>query len=206
MLLKYRIFLLCRTKGFTGSVKKTFSEIDRTIVSKNVNGEAVFGDETQVTNDMAALADTLSSPAEVFKYILNNFKTEFYYGSRPKNGAYNIDLKNPNPEIGVYPGDATVLEGIADESQCIIYFENPYGYYPINENSIRVLNAEGHFEIIGSPANRYVNKTPKMCNEYGLHYIEAEPIENIGQYTDSSGNVISPDKTPFFLHYIVTKQ
>ena len=75
-------FLLCRTKGFTGSVKKTFSEIDRTIVSKNVNGEAVFGDETQMTNDMAALADTLSSPAEVFKYILNNFKTEFYYGSR----------------------------------------------------------------------------------------------------------------------------
>lgn len=27
-------FLLCRTKGFTGSVKKTFSEIDRTIVQK----------------------------------------------------------------------------------------------------------------------------------------------------------------------------
>lgn len=75
-------FLLCRTKGFTGSVKKTFSEIDRTLVTKNVNGNAVFGDETQLTNDMAALADTLSSPAEVFKYILNNFKTEFYYGSR----------------------------------------------------------------------------------------------------------------------------
>lgn len=75
-------FLLCRTKGFTGSVKKTFSEIDRTIVNKNVNDEAVFGDETQITNDMAALADTLSSPAEVFKYILNNYKTEFYYGSR----------------------------------------------------------------------------------------------------------------------------
>lgn len=35
-----------------------------------------------MTNDMAALADTLSSPAEVFKYILNNYKTEFYYGSR----------------------------------------------------------------------------------------------------------------------------
>lgn len=75
-------FLLCRTKGFTGSVKKTFSEIDRTIVSKNVNGEAVFGDETQMTNDMAALADMLSSPAGVFNYILNNYKTEFYYGSR----------------------------------------------------------------------------------------------------------------------------
>ena len=75
-------FLLCRTKGFTGSVKKTFSEIDRTIVSKNVKGESVFGDETQMTNDMAALADTLSSPAEVYKYILNNYKTEFYYGSR----------------------------------------------------------------------------------------------------------------------------
>lgn len=75
-------FLLCRTKGFTGSVKKTFSEIDRTIVSKNVNGEAVFCDETQMTKDMAALADILSSPAEVFKYILNNYKTEFYYGSR----------------------------------------------------------------------------------------------------------------------------
>lgn len=75
-------FLLCRTKGFTGSVKKTFSEIDRTFVTKNVNGDAISGDETQLTNDMAALADTLSSPAEIFKYILNNFKTEFYYGSR----------------------------------------------------------------------------------------------------------------------------
>lgn len=68
-------YLLCRTKGFTGSVKKTFSEIDRTFVAKNINGDAISGDETQLTNDMAALADTLSSPAEVFKYILNNFKT-----------------------------------------------------------------------------------------------------------------------------------
>lgn len=75
-------YLLCRTKGFTGSVKKTFSEIDRTFVTKNVNGDAISGDETQMTNDMAALADTLSSPAEVFKYILNNYRTEFYYGSR----------------------------------------------------------------------------------------------------------------------------
>lgn len=75
-------FLLCRTKGFTGSVKKAFSDVDRTLVTKNVNGEAISGDETQLTNDMATLADTLSSPSEVFKYVLNNYKTEFYYGSR----------------------------------------------------------------------------------------------------------------------------
>lgn len=150
--------------------------------------------------------ENLQKDAPLTEPASNNGILNVGAGERPKNGAYNIDLKNPNPEIGVYPGDATLLEGIADESQSIIYFENPYGYYPINENSIRVLNAEGHFEIIGSPANKYVNKTPKMSSEYGLHCIEAEPIENIGQYTDSSGNVILPEKTPFFLHYIVTKQ
>lgn len=149
--------------------------------------------------------ENLQKDAPLTEPSSNNGILNVGAGERPKNGAYNIDLKNPNPEIGVYPGDATVLEGIADESQSIIYFENPYGYYPINENSIRVLNADGHFEIIGSPANKYVNKTPQMCNEFGLHYTEAEPVQNIGQYTDSNGNVISPDKTPYFLHYIVTK-
>ncbi|SEH88540.1 Transglutaminase-like superfamily protein [Ruminococcus flavefaciens] len=75
-------YLLGITKGFTGSVKKAFSNINRTFITENINGEAVFGDETQITKDMANLAEILNSPAAVFLYVLNNIKTEFYYGSR----------------------------------------------------------------------------------------------------------------------------
>ena len=125
-------------------------------------------------------------------------------GSKPMNGAYNIDLENFNPEIGVYQGDATLMEGIADGSQSTIYFENPYNYYPINENSIRVLESNGKMEIIGSPSNKYVNHTPQYCEEFGLNY-ELSEIQNVGQYTRSNGTVISPETTPTFLHYTVTK-
>lgn len=125
-------------------------------------------------------------------------------GSKPMNGAYNIDLENFNPEIGVYQGDATLMEGIVDGSQSTIYFENPYNYYPINENSIRVLESNGKMEIIGSPSNKYVNHTPQYCEEFGLNY-ELSEIQNVGQYTRSNGTVISPETTPTFLHYTVTK-
>lgn len=75
-------FLLCRTKGFTGSIRRSINELDRSIVTKDINGNALSGDETKLTGDMATLAETLGTPAGVFKYVLNNYKTEFYYGSR----------------------------------------------------------------------------------------------------------------------------
>ena len=69
----------------------------------------------------------------------------------------------------------------------------------------KMIGITGAIKSLQALENRYVNKTPQMCSEYGLHYIEAQPVQNIGQYTDSNGNVISPEKTPFFLNYIVTK-
>ncbi len=75
-------FLLCRTKGFTGSIRRSIDELDRSIVTKDINGNTLSGDETKLTGDMATLAETLGTPAGVFKYVLNNYKTEFYYGSR----------------------------------------------------------------------------------------------------------------------------
>lgn len=91
-------YLLHRITAFSGTIKKAFSSIDRTIVSKTVNGDEITGYETQLTTEMAALADSLNTPAEVFKYVLNNVDTEFYYGSRKgaigtyeQNGGNDFD-------------------------------------------------------------------------------------------------------------------
>ena len=56
----------------------------------------------------------------------------------------------------------------------------------LNENTLRVLALDGQIDIIGAPANGFVNKTPRICNELGLKCIEAEPIKNVGQYTTSN--------------------
>lgn len=70
-------YLLNATKGFSGDIKKAFADIDRTIVTdENTNTEL------QMTAEMADLADNLKTPLEVYRYVLNNVNTEFYYGSR----------------------------------------------------------------------------------------------------------------------------
>lgn len=80
--LEVQNYLLCRITAFSGTIKNAFNSIDRTIVTTSLNGNSITGDETQLTSEMAALTESLGTPAEVFKYVLNNVDTEFYYGSR----------------------------------------------------------------------------------------------------------------------------
>ena len=85
--LELQDYLLLRRDGFSNrpsseEYQSPFDLLNRTRVTQNVNGKAVFSDETQMTQDMATLAEKLGTPDEVFSYILNNYKTEFYYGSR----------------------------------------------------------------------------------------------------------------------------
>lgn len=76
-------FLLCRTKGFTGSVKKAISSLDRNIVTKSVSSNDMpeYCD-IQVTGDIAQLAAELNTPAAIYEYVANNVNTEFYKGLR----------------------------------------------------------------------------------------------------------------------------
>lgn len=76
-------FLLCRTKGFTGTLKKSISELDRTVVKESVSSkEMPEYCDVQVTGDMASLAETLHTPQKIYEYVANTVNTEFYSGLR----------------------------------------------------------------------------------------------------------------------------
>lgn len=75
-------FIVGRVSGFSGTVKKAFSNVDRTMVTKTLSGEELPDAETQLTVEMAKLAESLGTYEKVFNYVLNNVNTEFYYGSR----------------------------------------------------------------------------------------------------------------------------
>ncbi|MBQ5990608.1 MAG: hypothetical protein IJL67_14090 [Oscillospiraceae bacterium] len=70
-------YLIGRTQKFTGDLKQAFKNIDRTIVNTD-NSDS----NLQMTAEMASLAQSLKTPLEIYKYVLNNVNTEFYYGSR----------------------------------------------------------------------------------------------------------------------------
>ncbi len=70
-------YLIGRTQKFTGDLKQAFKNIDRTIVNTD-NSDS----NLQMTAEMASLAQSLETPLEIYKYVLNNVNTEFYYGSR----------------------------------------------------------------------------------------------------------------------------
>lgn len=76
-------FLLCRTKGFTGTLKKSIGELDRTVVKESVSSkEMPEYCDIQVTVDMASLAETLHTPQKIYEYVANTVNTEFYCGLR----------------------------------------------------------------------------------------------------------------------------
>ena len=70
-------YLIGRTQGFTGDIKQAFKNIDRTVVNTDNTDSNL-----QLTAEMASLAKSFKSPLEMYKYVLNNVNTEFYYGSR----------------------------------------------------------------------------------------------------------------------------
>jgi len=95
---EFQDYMLTKINKFSVDVKKSLKSIDRSIVTKNINNQNITGVETQLTFEMAEIAKKLNSPIEIYKYVLNNVETEFYYGSRKgaiatyeQNGGNDFD-------------------------------------------------------------------------------------------------------------------
>ncbi|WP_306357014.1 MULTISPECIES: hypothetical protein [unclassified Nocardia] len=111
-------------------------------------------------------------------------------GLNRMEGAVNADLK-PNSELDVRL-DANQLpfrEGVFDE----VHSVNPYGYNPINSETVRVLKQNGIVIVTGSPKNKYI-KTPANLGELGLR-LEWEgpilPVHGFGVQRLSDGTPLS---------------
>ena len=81
-------------------------------------------------------------------------KTVIGAGERPQKGAYNIDIK-PDSK-GVIYGDANNLNNIASNSQSKVIIENPFGFYPLNEEIQRITADNGLVKITGTQTNKYL--------------------------------------------------
>jgi hypothetical protein len=69
-------FLLVERDSFTGSMRKDIEPPDTSIVTKN---QPI---ETAMTAQMAEKANELGTAVNVYNYLYNNMRSEFYYGSR----------------------------------------------------------------------------------------------------------------------------
>ena len=123
-------------------------------------------------------------------------------GNKPIEGAYNIS--HPDYPMGknVYPGNANDLSNIATGSQNKVIIDNPYGYKPINNEVMRVLNKDGVLIIRGGGGNKYIRNIEKIAADNGLKLVEKKTISSKG-YTQSDG---SPIKNPTINEYIFKKK
>jgi hypothetical protein len=96
-------------------------------------------------------------------------------GKNPTEGAYNIDYKNPNPEIGVHQGDGRNLTNVKTGSQSKVILENPFGFDPLNSEVNRVVKTGGTVEITANfsnkSANKYLNMTAQEFEKLGYELI-----------------------------------
>ncbi|MWP63241.1 hypothetical protein [Gilliamella sp. Pas-s25] len=92
---------------------------------------------------------------------------------------------------GVYPGNANDLSNIATGSQNKIIMDNPFGYYPLNDEVLRVLNKEGTIIIRGSDGkvNKYMRNLESIAEDKGLQLIDKRQISSAG-YSQSNGKPI----------------
>mgnify|MGYP005777248851 CR=1 FL=1 len=160
---------------------------------KTVKKENVLEDKSVIKKE-SITSKYLDQPAD------KNGTLNIGAGRKPIEGAYNIDLNPATP--GVYTGDATNLTNIASGSQSKIIIENPYGYNPLNPEIIRVLEPGGVIEVTGSKANGFVNKIPQQAQQMGFSVTEVQ-VPNVGQFTTTNGVVISSERTPTFIKYIL---
>ncbi len=160
---------------------------------KTIKKENVLEDKSVIKKE-SITSRYLDQPAD------KNGTLNIGAGRKPIEGAYNIDL-NPATS-GVYTGDATNLTNIASGSQSKIIIENPYGYNPLNPEIIRVLEPGGVIEVTGSKANGFVNKIPQQAQQMGFSVTEVQ-VPNVGQFTTTNGVVISSERTPTFIKYIL---
>ena len=78
-------------------------------------------------------------------------------GTNPVKGAYNIDIY-PNPNIGVYYGNANNLNNIMNGTQSRVIAENPYGYSPYNREINNILQTGGVLRTTGTESNKFFNR------------------------------------------------
>ena len=69
-------FLLVERDSFTGSVRKNITPPDTSIATTN---QPI---ETSLTKQMVDKANELGTAVNVYNYLYNNMRSEFYYGSR----------------------------------------------------------------------------------------------------------------------------
>ncbi|HRU98036.1 MAG TPA: dockerin type I domain-containing protein [Ruminococcus sp.] len=69
-------FLLVERDSFTGSMRKSIEPPDTSVVT---TGQPI---ETSMTAEMADKAQELGTAVNVYNYLYNNMRSEFYYGSR----------------------------------------------------------------------------------------------------------------------------
>ena len=115
-------------------------------------------------------------------------------GGKPTKGAYNLDYENPNPNIGVFKGDANNLSNVKTGSQNKIVLDNPNGFDPLNSEITRVVQKGGTIEITGNYSNRDVVKYLDMSSEdiskLGFERVDRKTISSEG-YFKSDGTPIS---------------
>lgn len=123
-------------------------------------------------------------------------------GNKPIEGAQKISHPDHPMGKGVYPGNANDLSNIATGSQNKVIIDNPYGYKPINNEVMRVLNKDGVLIIRGGGGNKYIRNIEKIAADNGLKLVEKKTISSKG-YTQSDG---SPIKNPTINEYIFKKK
>lgn len=88
-------FLLAERDSFTGTIRKSINPPDTSIVTANQPTE------TSMTAQMADKARELGNAVNVYDYVYNNMRSEFYYGSRKgaigtfeQNSGNDVDLSS----------------------------------------------------------------------------------------------------------------
>ena len=112
-------------------------------------------------------------------------------GLNPIEGAYNISHPDYPMAPGVHVGDANDLSNIATRSQNKIIMDNPFGYDPLNDEVLRVLNDGGTIIIRGvdGKINNYLKKLEVKAEQKGLQLISKREISSKG-YFQSNGTAI----------------
>ncbi|MGE5417705.1 MAG: RHS repeat-associated core domain-containing protein [Acidobacteriota bacterium] len=94
-------------------------------------------------------------------------------GKNPIPGAKNIDVVVEHPEVSY--GDVNCLTGIKNNSMGQIVMQNPYKYYPLQSDAIRVLRPGGTMTVTGNMSNPFFkatfNASDAQLSELGLEVV-----------------------------------
>ena len=178
-------YLLGRTKGFTGDIKKDISEIDRSVIKKSISSKDMpeYCD-VQINSDIAELTEILKTPESIFKYIANNVNTEFYNGLR--KGAIGTFEQNGGNDYD----QASLLLAM------LTYMDFDASYAAVNANvTADDLIAITYAENIDAAVNIYTAQGRALTKQSDNTF----NIERVGVYFDYNNETYFLD--PAFKKY-----